>query len=162
MGVADMVSVSTLTFIWRRRSLTDTPNFCSSSMMSRPRSELDGFPDEFMRADEDVDVALGEIFEQGFGLRRGTGSGEIVDTDGEVLQPLGEGLVMLERQDGGGHHDGDLLAVGGGFEGGANGDFGFAEADIATYQTIHGARLLHVGFHLTRDAQLVGRVLIGE
>ena len=124
--------------------------------------EFNGFPDEFVRADEDVDVSLGEIFEQGFGLRRGAGSGEVVDTDGEVLQPLGEGLVMLERQDGGGHHDGDLLAVGGGFEGGANGDFGFAEADIATDQTIHGARLLHVGFHLTRDAQLVGRVLIGE
>ena len=124
--------------------------------------EFNGFPDEFVRADEDVDVALGEIFEQGFGLRRGAGSGEVVDTDGEVLQPLGEGLVMLERQDSGGHHDGDLLAVSCGFEGGANGDFGFAEADIATYQTIHGARLLHVSFHLTRDAQLVGRVLISE
>ena len=124
--------------------------------------EFNGFPDEFVRADEDVDVPLGEIFEQGFGLRRGAGSGEVVDAHGEVLQPLGEGLVMLERQDGGGYHDGDLLAVGGGFEGGANGDFGFAEADISTYQTIHGARLLHVGFHLTRDAQLVGRVLIGE
>ena len=124
--------------------------------------ELDGFPDEFVRTNEDIDIPLGEIFEQGFRLRRGAGSGEVVDTHGEVLQPLGEGLVMLERQDGGGHHDGDLLAVGGGFEGGANGDFSFAEADIATYQTIHGARLLHVSFHLTRDAQLVGRVLISE
>ena len=38
MGVADIVSVSTLVFICRSFSLADTPNFCSSSIMSRPKS----------------------------------------------------------------------------------------------------------------------------
>lgn len=38
IGVADMVSVSTLVFIWRSFSFTATPNFCSSSIISRPRS----------------------------------------------------------------------------------------------------------------------------
>ena len=38
MGVADMVSVSTFTFTWRSFSLVLTPNFCSSSMMSSPKS----------------------------------------------------------------------------------------------------------------------------
>ena len=38
IGVALIVSVSTFTFSWRSFSLVLTPNFCSSSMMSRPRS----------------------------------------------------------------------------------------------------------------------------
>ena len=38
MGVADMVSVSTLVLSVRSFSLVDTPNFCSSSMISSPKS----------------------------------------------------------------------------------------------------------------------------
>ena len=38
MGVADIVSVSTLTLSCLSRSLTATPNFCSSSTTSRPKS----------------------------------------------------------------------------------------------------------------------------
>ena len=38
MGVADMVSVSTLVLSLRNFSFVATPNFCSSSMMSSPRS----------------------------------------------------------------------------------------------------------------------------
>ena len=38
MGVADIVSVSTLVRICRSFSLVATPNFCSSSMISRPKS----------------------------------------------------------------------------------------------------------------------------
>ena len=38
MGVAVMVSVSTLVFILRSFSFVETPNFCSSSMISSPRS----------------------------------------------------------------------------------------------------------------------------
>ena len=38
MGVALIVSVSTFTFILRSFSFTATPNFCSSSMMSSPKS----------------------------------------------------------------------------------------------------------------------------
>ena len=38
MGVAVRVRVSILLLIWRIFSLEETPNFCSSSMMSNPRS----------------------------------------------------------------------------------------------------------------------------
>ena len=38
IGVAVIVKVSTFTFSCRSFSLTDTPNFCSSSMISKPRS----------------------------------------------------------------------------------------------------------------------------
>ena len=38
MGVADMVSVSMFDLSCRIFSLVDTPNFCSSSMMSSPMS----------------------------------------------------------------------------------------------------------------------------
>ena len=38
IGVAVMVRVSTLTFIWRSFSFTLTPNFCSSSIISSPKS----------------------------------------------------------------------------------------------------------------------------
>ena len=38
IGVADMVKVSTFVFICFSFSLTATPNFCSSSMISNPKS----------------------------------------------------------------------------------------------------------------------------
>ena len=38
IGVAVRVRVSTEDFIWRSFSLAATPNFCSSSITSRPRS----------------------------------------------------------------------------------------------------------------------------
>ncbi len=45
---------------------------------------------------------------------------------------------MLFCKDGGGAEEGDLFAAGDGFEGGADGDFGFAKADVPADEAIHG------------------------
>ena len=50
-----------------------------------------------VRADDDVDLPLTEICEDGTKLLRRAGTGDVVDTDGEVLQSLGEGAVVLVR-----------------------------------------------------------------
>ena len=62
---------------------------------------------------------------------------------------------MLEGEDGGGREDGDLLAVLHGFEGGAHGDFGFAVADVAAEQAVHGLCGLHVALDVGDGGELV-------
>ena len=50
-----------------------------------------------VRADDDIDLPLTEICEDGTKLLRRASTGDVVDTDGEVLQSLGEGAVVLVR-----------------------------------------------------------------
>ena len=50
-----------------------------------------------VRADDDIDLPLTEVCEDGTKLLRRTSTGDVVDTDGEVLQSLGEGAVVLVR-----------------------------------------------------------------
>ncbi len=45
---------------------------------------------------------------------------------------------MLAAKQGRRHHHGHLLAVHGGDEGGAQGHFRLAEADVAAHQAVHG------------------------
>ena len=68
-----------------------------------------------------------------------------------------EGFEVLEGQDGGGREDGDLFAVGDGFERGAHGDFGLAVADVAAEQAVHGRGALHVALDVGDGGVLVGR-----
>ena len=124
--------------------------------------EFHRFPDELVRPDEDVDLSVGQILEQRLGLRRRAGTRKVIDAHREILQSLGKCFVVLQRQNGGGHHHRHLFAVGGCLESGANRNFGFAETHIATHQAVHRTRLLHVGLHLSRHPQLVGRVFVGE
>ena len=55
---------------------------------------------------------------------------------------------MLEREHRGGREHGHLLAVAQRLEGGAHGDFGLAEADVAAEQAVHGMRDFHVALDL--------------
>ena len=57
---------------------------------------------------------------------------------GNWREALLEGFEVLEGENGCWREHGDLLAVLHGFEGGAHGDFGFAVADVAAEQAIHG------------------------
>ena len=50
-----------------------------------------------VRADDDVDLPLTEVCEDSAKLLRRAGTGDVVDTHGEVLQSLGEGAVVLVR-----------------------------------------------------------------
>ena len=60
------------------------------------------------------------------------------------------------------HQHGDLLAVGGCLEGGANRYLSLAETDIATYQTIHRLALLHICLDSLCGSHLVGSVFVDE
>ena len=69
---------------------------------------------------------------------------------------------MLLGEDGGGHEDGDLEAVGDGLEGGAKGDLGLAIADIAADEPVHGPDAFHIALHVEDGLGLVGGLLVGE
>ena len=123
---------------------------------------LYGLANKLMRTDEDVDFSCSQIVEHLPGLSVGAGSREVVYSDGESFESLAECFVMLKGQYRCGHHDGHLLRVAGGFEGGADGNLGFSESYIAAYESVHGTFLLHVGLHLVGGFQLVGRVFVEE
>ncbi len=110
-----------------------------------------------MGADEDVDFSLFGFFEDGFLLLRGAEAGDHLDVDGEVGEAALEGLVVLEAEDCGGGEDCDLLSVLHGLEGGAHGDFGFAVADVAAEEAIHGLG----GFHVALDVGDGGDLVVG-
>ena len=66
---------------------------------------------------------------------------------------------MLRGEDFRRRHDGNLVAVFDGNDGGLRGDDGFAAADVALQQPVHGKRLLHVVGDFLRDAPLRARRL---
>ncbi len=69
--------------------------------------------------------------------------------------------MLLGQQRGRAQHR-DLLAVGHGDEGGAHGDLGLAEADVAADQAVHRLAGFHVVDHGVDGGQLVGRFLEAE
>jgi hypothetical protein len=81
---------------------------------------------------------------------------EQVDADRVVRHAFAEGAPVLFGEHGGGHEDGGLFAAGDGLEGGADGDFGFAESDVAADQAVHRARRFEVVFGFLDGAALVG------
>ena len=71
-------------------------------------------------------------------------AGDHLDVDGELRKAPLERLEVLEAEHRGGREHRDLLAVLHGFERGAHGHFGFAVANIAAEQPIHGCGRLHI------------------
>jgi hypothetical protein len=90
-----------------------------------------------MRADDDVQRAVGDPADLGLDFLRGFESRQYLDADGPIGEAIAEIAVMLFGQQGGGHQHGDLLAGDGRNEGGAHGDFGLAEADVAAHHQVH-------------------------
>ena len=117
---------------------------------------------EAVGADDDVHRAGGELADGGGQFGAGAEAGEQFDAERIIGHALAEGVEMLLGQDGGGGEDGDLFAGQGGFEGGANGHFGFAVAHVAADEAVHGAGRFHVLFGGDNGAHLVGRLLIDE
>ena len=115
-----------------------------------------------MCADEDIDLTLGEVFQQGGGLLGGAGSREIVHPHRHILQARGEGAIVLIGQHRSGHHHRHLLAIDGSLEGSTHSHLGLAKAHIAAHQAVHRFRLLHIGLHVLRGLELVGGILVEE
>ena len=84
------------------------------------------------------------------------------DLHRKAAEALGEGLVVLARQQRGRHDDRDLLAADRGDEGGAQRDLGLAEADVAADQPVHRLAGAEIVEHGVDRAQLVLGLVIGE
>ena len=114
-----------------------------------------------VRADQDVDSALPEGLDRRSLIGRRAEARDVLDREGIVLQPLGEGAVVLLGEDRRRHEHHHLLAVVGGLEGGAQRDLRLAVADVAADQAVHRPRRLHVDLHLLDRLALVGRLAVG-
>src|SRR2546430_7312856 len=80
----------------------------------------------------------------------------------ERLKALAKGQEVLLREDGGGYEDRHLLAVHHRLERAAHRQLRLAKAPVSADQPVHRARVLHVDFDLLHDADLVGRLVVGE
>ena len=152
-----------LAFRWRSFSLAATPNFCSSSIISRPRSLNPMFlPSSLVRTDQNVDLAGGQVVGDLPHLFRAFHAAQVLDPHGEFFQPVVERSVMLQGEDRGRNQHGDLFRVGDGLESGADRDLGLAEADVAADQPVHRRAALHILLDQLRGGLLVGRVFVDE
>ena len=113
-------------------------------------------------ADDDVDGA-------GRGARPDVGlllGGPVATEEFDGDRPAGEALLeafeMLLREDGRGREDRDLPAAEHALEGGAQGDLGLAEADVAADEPVHRRGAFHVGLHVDDRARLVRRLAVRE
>ena len=111
-------------------SFSRTPNRCSSSITTRPRSLNRVFP----CSNRCVAMTMSTVPASRPAARAPSASlllrkrDRALDADRPVGEAVDEGGVVLLREQGGGHQDGDLFAGLHGDEGGAQRDFGFAEA----------------------------------
>ena len=115
-----------------------------------------------MRADDDVDRAVGKPRLDLLHLGRRHKARGVRDLDRQAPEALLEGAVMLAGEKRRRHDDGDLLAGDRRREGRPQRDLGLAEADVAAHEPVHrppDAKVLHDGVD---RALLVLGLLIGE
>jgi len=93
---------------------------------------------ETVSADEDIHLAERGGFKDLLLLGFGAEAADHFDGDGVAGHALAEGVEMLLSEDGGRDEQRDLTATLDGFEGGADGNLGFAETDVAADEPVHG------------------------
>ena len=120
------------------------------------------FARESVGADNNVYLALFELFQYAFALFCRACAAQVFYRAGELFQSLLEVKIVLIGEHGGGHEHCHLLAVGGGLEGCAYGNLGLSESHVAADETIHRTSALHVLLHFVCGFQLVGSVLVDE
>ncbi len=108
-----------------------------------------------MGADDDIQSAVGELPETVLDLARTAQPRQRFDPDRPIGEAIPEIAVVLLGQQGGRHQHCHLFAGHGGHEGGAHGDLGLAEADIAADQPIHWCLAAEIGDHALDRGQLV-------
>ena len=124
--------------------------------------EGDILAEEAVGADHDVHAPVAQSGERLLLLLRRAKTAEQADGHRIIGHAFAQGLPMLLGQHGGGREEGDLLAAHHGFEGRADGDFRFAETDVAADETVHRFGRFHVLLGIGDGAELVGRLLEGE
>ena len=145
------------------RSLCLTPKCCSSSTIEQAEvAELDRLAEQRMRADDDVDRAVGDALLDARELGRADQARGLADIERQAAKALDERLGVLAGEQRGGDDDGDLLAVHGGDEGGAQRHLRLAEADVAADQPVHGAAGDEVVDGGVDRRHLVVGLLVGE
>src|SRR5436309_541153 len=119
--------------------------------------EYDVAGNEAMRADDDVDAALAKKLEDFALLTWRSKPAEHFNPHRVIEHTLAKNLEVLLREDGRGREHGDLPSVHDCFEGCANRNLGFTEADVAADQPVHRPRLFHVDLRVDDRLHLVGR-----
>ncbi|MNF51671.1 hypothetical protein D3C84_329950 [compost metagenome] len=117
---------------------------------------------QLVGADDDVDLALGQLLRRAFHFLGRLEAAHHLDRYRPVGEAVAEAVVVLLGEQGGGNQHGDLLAAVHRDEGGAHGYFGLAEADVAADQAIHGLGRQHVPQHGFDGGLLVRGFLEGE
>ena len=115
-----------------------------------------------MRADDDVDIALGQPFARVLHLLGGNEARKAADLQREAGESLGKILVVLAGEQGGGRDHRDLLSVHRRDESGAQRDLGLAETDIAADQPVHRLAAFQIAQHIGNRAFLVVGLLVLE
>ena len=163
IGVAVIVSTSTVGRSAFSRSFTSTPNRCSSSMITRPRLwKLHVGRRQPVRADHDVERPVGRPLDDLALLLRRAEPRERGDLERKLGHPRGERAAMLLGQHRRRHQHGHLVAGVDRLERRAHRQLRLAEADVAAQQPIHRPRLLHVVLDGVDRRELVGRFLVGK
>ena len=98
-----------------------------------------------LRGDDDVHGAGGDAGDDTRSFFVGAKARQALDAYRPIGEAVGEGGVVLLREQGGRHQDGHLLAGLNGDKRGAQGDLGLAEADIATDQAVHRSARGQIG-----------------
>ena len=146
IGVAVSVSTCTSAFSCFSFSFCATPKCCSSSTISEAEmGETHILGEQRVRADDDVDPAVGEFRLDLLRLLGGDQPRQLRDAQRQPGKALGEAAVMLPRQQGRRHDHRDLRAGHRRDKGGAQRHLGLAEPDIAADQPVHRLARGHVG-----------------
>ena len=124
--------------------------------------ELDVGLDELVRADHEVDRAVGEAFERDLGFLARAKARELRDLHRQLGEAVREDLQMLLGEQRRRHQHRDLLAVGDGDERRAQRHLGLAEAHVAADQPVHRLARRQVRDHRLDRRRLVGRFLEAE
>jgi hypothetical protein len=117
---------------------------------------------QLVRADDDVDRAVGQARERRLHLLGRAEARQLRHLHRPVGEAVDQGLVVLLGEQRGRRQEGHLLAAVHGDEGGAQRDLGLAEADVAAHQAVHRLRADHVLHHGVDGGALVGRLLEAE
>jgi hypothetical protein len=107
-----------------------------------------------VRADDDVDLAEADVFDDLVLFRFAAEPADHVDRHRKSCEPFRQRLLMLKRQHCGRREERDLLAVHDGLECSTHCDLGLAVPNVTAQQAIHRRRRFHVA------PDVVDRVLL--